>query len=557
MPNYRLILSMALPPRRAPYRQIQVAAGCSPREISRAKTIAKSQGILTLNDLNKLSDAELDTLFVDKRRTAPEDYVQPDFDAIISKMVGKTKPTLQDLWAQYAEQDPGDKKLYGLDRFRQLVRAYIESKDYSSFIEHIPGNTMQVDWTGEQITMHDAATGEVVKLPVFIASLPYSGLFVAVAAFNMKAQAWYEVHVSAFEYFGGTPNFVIPDNAPTATNRTPAEWNFTRREVLNSYQEFLNHYGVYAIPARVYKPQDKGNVEAHVKIVTRRIISQLNGQAFVDIDQVNKLLRELSDQENLRPRPRRGRASRREEFEAYERSQLSPLPPTRWVRTQRLIRRVNRDWCVEIGKAYYSVPRRWVGQHVDVLICGDQIKIMSGNELIAEHQRAKRQWARVINPEHAKDALPDGVLVWSAPYFIKQAHKVGPYTTAVIKSLVDVDDPTGNLRTAHGILQLAKVKTADAEEVLEAACGRIVETGQSQHRRVSVNLVKTHMATVRENRARATRTATDHPGSHRLLPQSGTAQAYLAGLDNIAANVRAVDHIDADTTLPIPEVTND
>jgi transposase len=46
--------------------------------------------------------------------------------------------------------------------------------------EHNPAEVMMVDFAGDNLSYGDKASGEVIKCPVFIAVLPYSGYSFAV-----------------------------------------------------------------------------------------------------------------------------------------------------------------------------------------------------------------------------------------------------------------------------------------------------------------------------------------------------------------------------------------
>ena len=50
-----------------------------------------------------------------------------------------------------------------------------------------------------------------------MAVLPCSWYTYAEACGDMKQENWLLCHVHAFDYFGGVPRLLIPDNAKTAT----------------------------------------------------------------------------------------------------------------------------------------------------------------------------------------------------------------------------------------------------------------------------------------------------------------------------------------------------
>ena len=59
---------------------------------------------------------------------------------------------------------------------------------------------MEVDWAGDTLSIKDAATGEDIKVYIFVASLPYSQIFYVEGFLNMASQNWITGHINSFEY---------------------------------------------------------------------------------------------------------------------------------------------------------------------------------------------------------------------------------------------------------------------------------------------------------------------------------------------------------------------
>ena len=94
-----------------------------------------------------------------------------------------------------------------------------------------------------------------------------------------------DAHRRAFEYIGGVPLVIVPDNASTASNQiSKAE---RARDVNVAYAEFLEYYRTAAVPTRSSRPRDKGNVEAGVKVVTNWVIHYLADRTFASLDELN------------------------------------------------------------------------------------------------------------------------------------------------------------------------------------------------------------------------------------------------------------------------------
>lgn len=215
MADYRRILMLLIEQRS--YRQIEVMASCSHRAIARARRVLDEHGLRTVADVDRLNAEDLDRLFFDGRRSSAGEFVPISFDSIVRARVGRKKPPLKVLWAKYITTDaPAGVRHYGYDRFCELVAERVRVHDLTAAIQHVPGHTMQVDWAGTRMQLVDPITRASTRVSVFVATLPYSGLVYARGYFDEKLPAWCDGHQRAFEFVGGVPLMVVPDNASTA-----------------------------------------------------------------------------------------------------------------------------------------------------------------------------------------------------------------------------------------------------------------------------------------------------------------------------------------------------
>ncbi len=146
----------------------------------------------------------------------------------------------------------------------------------------------------------------------------------AEATRDQQLTTWLSSHVHAFEYFGGVPRLLVPDNPRTGVSRA-CRYD---PDLNPTYQEMAMHYGVGVVPARPYRPRDKAKVEVGVQIVERWIIAALRHQKFFRLEDVNRAIRELLERLNQRPF-RKHEGSRASLFESLERRALRSLPDPR------------------------------------------------------------------------------------------------------------------------------------------------------------------------------------------------------------------------------------
>ena len=85
--------------------------------------------------------------------------------------------------------------------------------------EHRAGEKMFVDYAGQTVPVVDRETGEERQAQVFVAVLGASSYTFAEATWTQTLPDWTASHVRAFEFFGGCPELLIPDDVP---------WNIIR-----------------------------------------------------------------------------------------------------------------------------------------------------------------------------------------------------------------------------------------------------------------------------------------------------------------------------------------
>jgi hypothetical protein len=84
-----------------------------------------------------------------------------------------------------------------------------------------------------------------------------------------------------------------------------------------------------------------------------------------------------------------------------EAAALKPLagrPPFRQIRT--LVRRVQADCAVEVDANSYSVPWRFIGESVEVVVADGRVRIHHAGTEIAAHAETAGRRQRIVDPAH-------------------------------------------------------------------------------------------------------------------------------------------------------------
>ena len=534
MTDYRYVMGLLV--QGLAYRQIEAMAGCSHRAIARVRRVLDDEQLSTAEQVAGLSAEDLDRLFADGRKSVVGEFVPVDIDKVVTARLGRKKPPLKVLWGRYlkSEAAPGA-RFYGYERFCQIVTEHVRVNDLSLPIAHVPGHTMQVDWAGTAMRVTDPITRAVTPVPVFVATLPFSGMVFAYGYLDEKQPAWCDGHRRAFEYFGGVAQVIVPDNASTASNQISRADR--AREVNASYADFLAHYGAAAVPTRSNRPRDKGNAEAGVKVVTNWVIHFLADRVFACLDDLNDAVaaqvEAINDRTPFRGEPR----SRRDWFDAHERDELMALPAQRWEPVTWRKAKVHRDWHIQLDTIKYSVPYRFAGRGVDVRIVGTAIEVLADGQIIAAHQQGRHRNGYVTDPEHAPPHYESVTGLWTRGYFLRQGAKVGPATAAALTRLLDGKAiEAQGYRSCMNILDLGK-RSSQNRALLEAACRELV--AEDPNRPITYTAVKHRISALRAEGSQRPTTSGDDGGAGPItpVPRTGGAVARAGGRDTSRAHL--------------------
>ena len=153
------------------------------------------------------------------------------------------------LWQEYREKNPDG---YGKTRFGEHYQRWNQAHTNTIRLPHKGGEEVEVDHDGTTLSIVNRETGEVTQAQVFVAALPESSYTYAEVQSSQELRHWLGGHVSEFEFFGGVPKILRPDNLKSGV-KTP---NRYEPELKPSYQEFVEHYQIAVLPARVRRPKD-------------------------------------------------------------------------------------------------------------------------------------------------------------------------------------------------------------------------------------------------------------------------------------------------------------
>ena len=266
--------------------------GCSKLQIAAQTGIARntlkkyirefiSSG-LTFDEINELSDKELEDLFVKPEDKPLNERLQTLFGLFpaIDKELKKKGVTRQLLWEEYKRDHPDG---VGKSQFKHYFAQWKAQVNPVMHMEHKAGDKLYVDFAGDKLSIIDRQTGEIKPVEVFVAILGASQLTYVEAVMTQQKEDFIFACENALHYCSGVPAAIVPDNLKSAVIKS-SRYEPTLNE---AFADFAEHYGTTILPARAYRPRDKALVENAVRIIYSRIYVKVKRSEYYSLGELN------------------------------------------------------------------------------------------------------------------------------------------------------------------------------------------------------------------------------------------------------------------------------
>lgn len=443
--------------------QLYSVMNLSLRRIQGATNVAKStisdyikrynNSGLNIKQINILDDDALKLkLFPESSSGVASKKAMPDMNYLHKEMKlrKKTKITLQLLWEEYKESNPDG---YQYTQFRLHYSRFKQRLNPSMRQTHLAGEKLFVDYSGLTMPIYNQRTGEIEYAQIFVAVLGASGYTFVHATHSQKQEDFIYSHVMCYNFFGGVPRVVVPDNLKSAIISN----NKNGIVVNESYADMNRHYGVVVDPARPRKPKDKPKAEQGVQAIQRYILARFRHHKFFSIDELNEALASLLDRYNNKI-VKHLQKSRTELFEEIDAPYLNPLPMNNYVYKQFKIAKVNQDYHIALEKCNYSVPFKYIKEEVEVRYSTQSVYIYYKHKLIATHPRLRRIGDTSTLHEHMPNTHqyinekmnPERLRSW--------AKNIGEYSSVFVEdAFAEVEHNPQAYRKISAVLSLAKL----------------------------------------------------------------------------------------------------
>jgi transposase len=310
----------------------------------------------------------------------------------------KQRHTARRIWQRLVDE-------HGAEVAETTVRDYVRARKRAMgwpvadvFVPqvHAPGVEAEVDWGEAHVDLAGART----KVHLFFMRASFSGAAFCQASLVETQQAFLELHVEAFDWFGGTFERIRFDNLTSAVKQV---LRGRRRVETDRFIVLRSHYlfeSAFTTPGPE-GAHEKGGVEGEVGRFRRNHLVPVPEVA--DLAELNALL--LAGCEIDLKRRIVGRDVTVAEALQLERPLLRGLPAEPFDSTETAAPRVDAKSLVTIRQNRYSAPVALAGLRVSARIGAREITISHNGREVARHERLHGRFGTSAQLDHYLELL--------------------------------------------------------------------------------------------------------------------------------------------------------
>ena len=473
-----------------------------------------------IEELLKLDDPELERMFhagspayTDVRM---EEFLRllPYFREQLTNR--KLHVTRQLLWEEYRQTHPDG---YGKSQFYDhLKQNLVAQRDVTTVMSmtYKPGEKLMVDFAGDKLSYIDPATGEIVKVEVFVGCMPFSDYIYVICVPSQRTEDFIFAIRMCLEHLGGVPPILTPDNLKAAVIIPDKH----EPEINTALRDMGNHYGFVVLPCDPASPTQKALVEDAVQITYNRIAAKLRGRDFFSLLELNQAVWEANGQLN-QTRMQKRPYTREERFHAMEKPLLQPLPTDIYEMRYYADLKVGTNNFVELRHDkvthFYSAPYIYIGRMAKVVFTRSWVKIFIDGKQVARHDR-KHEYGHTYEKEHMA-SNSQVMMERSAAYYVTWAGNKSEDCKAYITEIFNPQ------------------RTSQPEEVYYRLCSAIL----SSYRKYESDLVNLTCRQCLDNRIFSYKRF-EAILKHNYMTQSADEPCLFAPTPTDHANMRGRDY---------------
>lgn len=255
-------------------------------------------------------------------------------------------------------------------------------------LSYEPAEAVQIDWGEATVNI----AGIKQKIQIWCMRECSSGDIFVTAFYRQNEESFLEGIVKGLEYFGGTPQKMIFDNARVAVKEGFGHY----AKATDKYLALSAHYSFKPVFCNPASGHEKGLVEGLVGLVRRNCLVPIPN--IKTIEELNDML--LKYCKKYREHKIPGRSLTVGEMAENCNSKWIPLPPYRYDTSNTLQIKADDFSLVKFDYNKYSVPYQYSSRMITVKGSGNKVRMMYGGEVIAEYDRDYRRDKTHYSMEH-------------------------------------------------------------------------------------------------------------------------------------------------------------
>lgn len=440
-------------------RQIAKATGTDRKTVARYVAMAKALGVGSEHALDDRAVHEVAQAVQARPEVEPSDEWTDvaRHREKIAEWLGRKRPLRLRKIHTLLVRDGLTASYATLRRYAMVELGWSKKQPTILLEDPPPAQEAQVDF-GEMGTIIDAETGKRRKLWALIVTLSFSRHMFVWPSFAQTTEAVCDALDRAWRFFGGMPHTIIPDNMK-AMIRTPDSLSPV---LVDAFLDYVQARGFFVDPARIRSPKDKPRVENQVAYVRE---SWFDGETFTGLEDARASAEHwCHDVAGTRVHGTTRRVPR-ECYEAEEKPSMLPAPTDPFDVPLWTEAKVHPDHHIQVRRALYSVPTRYLHRTVRVRADRSLVRIYLGAELIKVHPRKQPGGRSTDSSDYPANKA--AYALRSVDGALDRARKRGEHVGLFAEKLLGGPLPWARMRQAYALLRLCD-KFGDGR--VEALC---------------------------------------------------------------------------------------
>lgn len=275
---------------------------------------------------------------------------------------------------------------------RRLVRRVRPQPTGEAYhrLRTLPGEQAQADWGH----FGSVTIGKGTRpLSAFVMVLSYSRAIDALFTLDQTMESFLRGHLQAFSVFGGCPRAILYDNLKSVVLERAGEAIHYHPRIL----ELAGHYHFVPRPCAPARGNEKGKVERQIRYLRDSFFAARSFRDVADLNQQFARWRvEIAHQRRHPDEPQKSVA----EVLEYERPLLLALPEHPLETTTSRVVQAAKTPYVRFDRNLYSIPAELVRKPLTLVASADEVRILDGQTVVAQHERLFDTAATVEDPAH-------------------------------------------------------------------------------------------------------------------------------------------------------------